>query len=160
MSDWICRGKAPYFPLHPGNLVDVVPLDMLSVAIARSVEADDLDGAVHWVTYGPNAMTAEDSLEVLVEFARTLGREIPGVPIVDPRQELPIPIEMIPATSRSFLKVLIDVSEVTHGCGGILPCSPDLRDERFETIGLPGVEVYRRSLEYWATERKGARELT
>jgi nucleoside-diphosphate-sugar epimerase len=160
MSDWICRGKAPYFPLHPGNRVDVVPLDMLSVAVAHSVEADDLDGAVHWVTYGPNAMTAEIALDVLVEFARTLGREIPSVPVIDPRQQLPIPIERIPATSRSFLKVLIDVSEVTYGCGGILPSSPEVLDERFDVTAASGVEAYRRSLEYWAAERTGARELT
>ena len=42
MSDWICRGKAPYFPAHDGNLVDVVPLDVLAVAVARAVEFEDV----------------------------------------------------------------------------------------------------------------------
>lgn len=164
MSDWVCRGKAPYFPLHPGNLVDIAPLDVLAIAVARAVEQDDV-GNLYWVTYGEDAMNADEALDVAVEHARSLGREIDRAPVVDPRQPLPIPLEEIPATSRSFLKVLIDVSEVTHASGGVLPSSmPELR-ERFGVPDVSDVEAYRLSLEYWAAQRgrparSGTRETT
>jgi nucleoside-diphosphate-sugar epimerase len=152
MSDWFCRGKAPYFPAHPGNLVDVVPLDVTALAIARAVQADDL-GRLYWITYGSDAMTVEQAQEILLEHAREAGREIDPVSIVDPTATLPVPLGEIPATSRTFLKVLIDVSEVTHACGGVLPTSmPELRDR----LGVPDVsdrDTYRRSLRYWAGQR-------
>ncbi|HEX8065410.1 MAG TPA: SDR family oxidoreductase [Thermoleophilaceae bacterium] len=152
MSDWICRGKAPYFPAHPGNLVDVVPLDVLAVAVARAVEMEDL-GHEHWVTYGAEAMTVEEALDVVVEHAARLGRDIERARVVDPREPLPIPLEEVPATSRSFVKVLIDVSETTHLSGGVLPSSlPELR-ERYGVPEASDAEAYRRSLEYWAAER-------
>lgn len=156
MSEWICRGKAPYFPAHPGNLVDVAPLDVLAIAVARAVEADDL-GRLYWVTYGADGLTVEETIDLLVEHARSRGREIPRAPVVDPREPLPVPLEEVPPTSRVFLKVLMDVSEVTHASGGTLPTSlPELQ----ERLGVPEAsdrEAYRRSLEYWATERAGVR---
>ena len=157
LSDWICRGKAPYFPAHPGNLIDIVPLDVLAVAIARAVRADDV-GSLYWVTYGEDALTVEETVDILIEHARSLGREIERAPVVDPRNPLPIPLDEIPAISRTFLKVLIDVSEVTHGCGGVLPSSmPELAARH----GVPrpsDAEAYRLSLEYWAAERTGTRK--
>ena len=152
MSDWICRGKAPYLPLHEGNLVDIVPIDVVAIAVARAVELEDV-GNDYWVTYGENAMTADEAMDVLVEHAAKLGREIERVPVVDPREPLPIPLEEVKATSRAFVKVLIDVSETTHLSGGVLPCSmPELR-ERFGVPEPSDVESYKRSLEYWAIER-------
>jgi nucleoside-diphosphate-sugar epimerase len=155
MSDWICRGKAPYFPAHPGNRVDVAPLDVLSIAIAHTIETGRTTGDC-WVTYGEEAMTVPDAVELLVEHAGSLGRKIEPVPVVDPRRPLPIALEQVPATSRAFLKVLLDVSEVTHACGGVLPSSlPELR----ELLTMPetsDVEAYRRSLQYWAAERADA----
>jgi nucleoside-diphosphate-sugar epimerase len=152
MSDWICRGKAPYFPLHAGNLVDMVPLDVLAIAVARVVEAGDV-GRLYWVTYGETALTAEAAVEILFEHTRSRGGEIARVPIVDPRRGLPIPPSVVAATSRVFVQVLLDVSEVTHACGGVLPSSlPELR-ERFGVPIPPPGECYRRSLEYWADER-------
>ncbi len=57
------------------------------------------------------------------------------------------------------MKVLIDVSEVTSGCGGVLPSSlPELHDR----LGVPvpsDREAYRLSLEYWAAEQRAGREL-
>jgi nucleoside-diphosphate-sugar epimerase len=152
MSDWLCRGKAPFFPAHFGNLVDLVPLDVTAAAVARATEAADL-GQTYWLTYGPEAMTVEQAQQIILEHARDLGRDIEAIPIVDPRLPLPVPLERIPATSRVFVQVLIDVSEVTHACGGILPSSlPELRDR----LMVPTVcdrDAYRRSLSYWASER-------
>jgi nucleoside-diphosphate-sugar epimerase len=152
MSDWFCRGKAPYFPVHPGNLVDVVSLDVTATAIARGARAGDL-GRLYWLTSGAGAMTADEALDILLAHARESGRDIPRPPLADPAQPLPVPLERVPATSRTFLKVLIDVSEVTRACGGALPTSlPELR----QRLGVPVVsdrDAYRTSLQYWAKQR-------
>jgi len=156
MSDWFCRGKAPFFPAHKGNLVDVIPLDVTAIAIARAVLADDL-GHTHWLTYGEDAMSVDETQTILREHATHTGRAIPEVPVVDPRHPLPVPLDQVPAISRTFLKVLIDVSEVTHASGGVLPSSMrTLRDR----LGVPmpsDRDAYRRSLTYWTAARESAR---
>jgi len=156
MSEWFCRGKAPYFPAHPGNLVDVVSLDVTAIAVARAVEMGAVGGP-YWITSGADAMTVAQTQAILLDHARESGREIDAVPVVDPREPLPIPLDDIPATSRGFLKVLIDVSEVTSACGGVLPSSlKELRDR----FGVPEVndrDAFRLSLNYWAEQRALAR---
>jgi thioester reductase-like protein len=156
MSDFICRDKAPYFPAHPGNLIDFVPLDVTAQAVARAIEREDHRGQVYWLTYGPDAMTVDDAQEILIEHARELGRDLEPIPIVDPTGPLPVPLDRIAATSRTFLKVLIDVSEVTYASGGVLPTS-------LTELGVPipsDRDAYRLSLKYWAEERAAARAKT
>ena len=152
LSDWICRGKAPYFPIHPGNLVDVAPLEAVSIPVARVAESGEVGNTYH-VSYGEDAMNAETALDLLREHARQLGRELPPAPVVDPDQPLPIPLEEVPATSRAFMKVAIDVSEVTRASGGVLPSSLGELRERFDVPVVSDVDAFRRSLEYWAEER-------
>ncbi|HEY0448158.1 SDR family oxidoreductase [Actinophytocola sp.] len=156
MSDWFCRGKAPFFPAHKGNLVDVIPLDVTAIAIARAVLADNL-GHLHWLTYGADAMTVAQAQEILVAHSAANGKEIPRVPIVDPRLPLPVPLADVPATSRTFLKVLIDVSEVTHACGGVLPTSMRELVEELDVPMPSDQDAYRRSLTYWTNVRNAAR---
>lgn len=156
MSDWFCRGKAPFFPAHEGNLVDVVPLDVTAIAIARCVLADEL-GQIRWLTYGADAMSVAQAQDILVEHSRSCGREISRVPVVDPRLPLPVSLSDVPATSRTFLKVLIDVSEVTHASGGVLPSSMRELGERYGVPMPSDLEAYRRSLAYWTAERRSAR---
>ena len=158
MSDWIGRGKAPYVPVHPGNLIDVAPLDLLAEATARAVEADDTGAGPYWVTYGPAGMTIETTLAILTEHVRGRGRRLDPPPVVDPRQPLPVPLEAVPPRSRAFLKVLMDVSEVTSGCGGVLPTSLPVLAERFGVAAPSDTEAYRRSLDFWADERTRARQ--
>jgi len=157
LSEWICRGKAPFFPAPAGSLIDVVPLDVLTFAVARAIELDDL-GNTYWVTSGEDAMTVEEALEILVEHAREVGREIERGPVVDPSGPFPIPLERVPATSRAFIKVLMDASEVAQACGGAFPSS---RDELHERFGVPigsDRDAYRRTLRYWAQKRVEERE--
>jgi nucleoside-diphosphate-sugar epimerase len=157
MSDWVARGKAPYFPLHPGNLIDIASLDVLALAVARAVQTGDVGQPPYWVTYGPDAMTADDALDVILAHVRSRGRVIPRTPVVDPDEPFPVPLERIPALSRSFVKVLVDVSEVTRGCGGVLPTSMPVLRERFGVPDVSGATAYRRSLDYWADQRDSAR---
>jgi nucleoside-diphosphate-sugar epimerase len=158
MSDWIVRGKAPYVPVHPGNLIDVAPLDVLAEATARAVETDDTGAPPYWVTYGPAGMTIERTIEILCEHAAARGRRLDPPPVVDPDHPLPVPLADVPPRTRAFLKVLIDVSEVTRASGGVLPTSLPLLAERFGVAAASDTEAYRRSLDFWADERAGARE--
>jgi len=157
MSDWIARGKAPYLPVHPGNLIDVAPVDLLATATARAVETDDTGRPPYWVTYGAAGMTIETTLEIIVAHARSRGRQIAVPPVVDPDLPYPVPLESVPPRSRDFLRVLVDVSEVTRGCGGVLPTSLPELEERFGVQPVSYAEAFRRSLEFWAREREAAR---
>jgi nucleoside-diphosphate-sugar epimerase len=157
LSTWVCRGKAPYFPAYPGNLIDVVPLDVIAIAIARAVETDDL-GRLYWLTYGPHAMTVEETLEIAVEHARSRGRDIVAPPVVDPDEPLPIPLEQIPPRSRRYVKLLLHMNEGIRSSGGVLPTSID---ELRTRLGVPmpsDRDAYRASLEYWTDEARAARD--
>jgi nucleoside-diphosphate-sugar epimerase len=149
MSDWICRGRAPYIPSHPGNLVDIVPQDVLADAVRRAVDRDDV-GADYWVTYGPAAMTIDEALEICVEHARQRGRRISLPPVVDPTRPLPVPLHAVSALSRSFVSVLLDVSETVAACGGVLPSSMAELQARHGVQPASDRDAYRRSLHYWA----------
>ena len=159
LSAWICRGKAPYLPIHPGNVIDVVPVDVVGMAVARAVEADDL-GRLYWLAYGDRAMTVDEMLAIAVEHARSRGRTIDPPPVVDATAPLPVPLDQVPGTSRRFLKILIDVSEVTSTSGGVLPSSMAELGERLDVPMPSDREAYRLSLEYWAGEQRAGRELS
>lgn len=152
LSDWISRGKAPYLPVHPGNLLDVVPVDVLAAVVARAVEARDV-GRLYWVTCGDRALTVEEALAIIGDHSREAGRELRLPPVIDPSRGLPMPLAETPATSRSFLKVLLDVSEVTHASGGVLPTSREEIKRRLGVAVAPVGPAYRRSLAYWARQR-------
>jgi nucleoside-diphosphate-sugar epimerase len=152
MSDWICRGRAPYIPSHPGNLIDVVPQDVLTDLVRRALDADDL-GADYWVTYGPAAMTIDEALEICVDHARQRGRSISAPRVVDPTQPLPVPLDAVSPLSRSFVSVLLDVSETVAACGGILPTSMAEVQARHGVEPASDRDAFRRSLRYWAQAR-------
>lgn len=156
MSDWLCRGKAPYFPAHPGNLLDILSLDVTAIAIARAVESDDL-GRLYWLTTGPEAMTIDEAMDILVAHAADLGRQLPRLDIVDPSRPLPVPVAEVPATYRSFVKVLVDVSEITKACGGVLPTSLPELWERHSVPVVSDQDAYRISLKFWAEQRRASR---
>lgn len=153
VSSWLCRGKAPYFPAHPGNLLDILSLDVTAIAIARAVESDDF-GRQYWLTTGPEAMTVDEAMDILVAHAADLGRRMPRLDIVDPSLPLPVPLAEVPVTSRSFIKVLVDISEITKACGGMLPTSlPELREQHNVPI-VSDRDAYRISLKFWAEQRQ------
>ena len=153
MADWIARGKAPYFPAHPGNLLDFAPVDAVSCAVAGAIDASDF-GQELWITYGHESLTVEEGLQEIVNHARSLGRSLDLPPVVDPRTIPPAAIEDVPAMSRQYLKVLIDVSEVTHASGGVLPSSLSTLRTKYGASGIGCAEAFRQSLRYWAAQRQ------
>jgi nucleoside-diphosphate-sugar epimerase len=152
LSDFIVRGKAPYFPSHPENLVDIAPLDYLAIPVARMAD-NDLTGGTFHISYGDSAMSVDTALEVLQEHARDTGRQIGRAAVVDPREPLPVPLHEIKATSRPFVKVGIDVSEVTFASGGVLPSSLGELRERFDLSDTSPQVAFDRGLKYWAQQR-------
>jgi nucleoside-diphosphate-sugar epimerase len=152
-ADWIARGKAPYFPAHPGNLLDIAPIDAVSCAVVGAIEASD-SGQELWITYGHESLTVDEAMREIVDHARSLGRSVDLAPIVDPRTVPPVAIEDVPAMSRPFLKVLIDVSEVTHASGGVLPSSLAMLRTKYGASGIGCAEAFRQSLKYWAAQRQ------
>jgi nucleoside-diphosphate-sugar epimerase len=152
VAEWFCGGRAPYLPAHPDNRIDLVPLDVTAAAVARAVEAGDL-GRAYWLCYGESAMTPVEMQDILIEHARQSGRAINAVPIVDPTGELPVSPADVPATSRTFLKVLGDASEMTQSWGGVLPTSLPLLRGRFGIPDASSADALRLSLKYWAGQR-------
>lgn len=147
MSDWICRGRAPFIPVHRGNRIDIVPQDLLAKAVLRAVELGDEEGAF-WVTYGDEAMTMERAIEVCAKHAAGLGRALGPLPVTDPDRLDPEELRRLPPPARSYLSVLRDVSEVTRCSGGVLPTSlPELR-ERYGIPHVQDTDAYLRTLEY------------
>lgn len=154
LSAWICRGKAPFIPAHAGNLIDIAPLDVCAIAVANGVRADEL-GGLHWITYGDDGMTVRETIDIAVEHAHRRGRPIAAPPIADPTRPLPVGLAQIPPMSRRFVKVMLDVSEVTHLCGGVLPTSLPELSQRLDVPMPSDRDAYRLSLDYWATTAGG-----
>jgi nucleoside-diphosphate-sugar epimerase len=152
VAEWFCRGRAPYLPIHPDNRIDLVPLDVTAVAVARAVEAGDL-GRAYWLCYGEAAMTPVEMQNVLIQHARQSGRPINAVPIVDPTGELPMPLADVPAASQAFLKVLADASEMTQAWDGVLPTSLPLLRDKFGIPDACSADALGLSLKYWAERR-------
>ncbi|GFH36376.1 SDR family oxidoreductase [Streptomyces pacificus] len=147
MSDWICRGRAPFIPVHQGNRIDIVPQDLLAKAVLRAVELGD-DGGSFWVTYGDEAMDMERAVEMCVKHASALGRTLGPIPVTDPDALDPEALLRLPPLARSYLSVLRDVSEVTRCSGGVLPTSmPELR-ARYDVPHIQDTDAYLRTLEY------------
>ncbi|HEY3606340.1 MAG TPA: SDR family oxidoreductase [Pseudonocardiaceae bacterium] len=145
VSDWVCRGRARIFPVHPQNLLDVVPQDVLAKAVVRAIERGETGGD-YWVTHGARAMTMAAAIDILVEHARDRGREIAPPRLVHPDDISADDMSALPPMSRTFVQVLSDVSEVTAACGGALPSSMGLLVPRFGLPDVPDTDAYRRTL--------------
>ncbi|MBW1602239.1 SDR family oxidoreductase [Streptomyces sp. JJ66] len=149
LSDWICRGRAPFLPVHQGNRIDVVPQDLLSHAVLAAI-GSDLTRGEFWVTYGAEAMDMEAALGVCAEHLAARGGRLNPPPVVDPDSEQARNVGHLPPATRSYLAVLRDVSDVTRSSGGVLPTSmPELR-ERFGLPRVADTDAYRRTLRYAA----------
>jgi len=147
MSDWICRGRAPFIPVHQGNRIDVVPQDLLAKAVLRAIELGD-DSGEFWVTYGDEAMDMEAAIEVCAKHAASLGRTLTPPRVVDPGALDPEELRRLPPMARSYLSVLRDVSEVTRCSGGVLPTSMPVLRERYQIPHVQDTDAYQRTLEY------------
>lgn len=152
VSEWMVRGRLPVFPAHPGNLLDILPVNTVGDAVAAAVTQPDIGGDL-WLTAGARALTCAEGIEVCRELGRARGFRAPDVEVVDPRVDFAERLAGVPTPTRVVLQVLADVSEVVHACGGVLPSSLD-ELERDAGLRPPDLaRAMRRSLEHWATTR-------
>lgn len=146
MSDWVARGKATIFPAHPGNLIDIVPQDLLAKSVVRAIDAG-VTGREYWVTFGKRAMTVADAVAILVERGRAAGRTIEPPRIVHPDDVTEADMAAMHPMSRGYVAVLTDVSEITACSGGALPSSMDELRTTFDLPETSDQDAYRISLE-------------
>jgi len=149
VSSWLLRGRAPFYPAHPGNLIDLVPIDVASAAISQHVRAGDF-GSLFSINMGANALSVPDALERIVEIAAMRGRALATPLIASPLEDPPVNLEILSDRVRSFLQVLIDVSEVTHASGGTLPS--DLQAIEGRSMYELTDDAFRQSLLFWSEE--------
>ena len=147
LAEWLATGRAPFFPSHAGNLIDVIPLDICVSAVADAVRHRRIGGD-YWLTHGAEAEPVEPMLDVIYRYAEQIGKRIEPIPVVDPGEGLPIPIEQLHRRARDAIKILVDVSEVIAAAGGTLPTSlPDLA-RTCDIQPFSGPEVLARTLAY------------
>lgn len=150
MSNWICRGRAPFIPVHEGNRIDVVPQDMLAQAVLRAIELGD-DHGEFWVTYGDEAMDMHAAIAVCMKHAAGQGRHFDAPRVVDPDALDTMDLGHLPPMAQSYLSILRDVSEVTRCSGGVLPTSMPLLRERYGIARVDDTLAYMRTLQYAGT---------
>lgn len=154
VSELVCRGRVPLFPVRPGTLIDVLPQDAVARAITAIVAAGDV-GREYWLTAGADAMTAEETIEVCTAFARGIGRPVEPPALVDPDAvDLDSPAfqaRLTPLVRGSFDR-LREFSDGLEACGTF----PSSLAELSGRYGLPVPDVrsaYLRGLEHWAVEK-------
>lgn len=147
MSNWICRGRAPFIPVHEGNRIDVVPQDLLAQAVLRAVELGD-DSGEFWVTYGAEAMDMHAAIAVCMKHAAGQGRHFEPPRVVDPDALVDADLAELSPLARSYVAILRDVSEVTRCSGGVLPTSMPLLRERYGVAQVDDTVAYERTLQY------------
>ncbi len=153
-AEFVCRGKVPLYPTRPGTLVDVVPQDLFAKAVRAIVDAEDV-GSEYWLTYGAEALTVDDVMELCVEFMARIGR-----PIAPPRPvdagDLDALHEEIDALSpmvRVIFGKLVELAEGLAACG-VFPSSLRELQARYGLPDPPLREAYVHGLEH-LTASKG-----
>jgi nucleoside-diphosphate-sugar epimerase len=150
MCRFVSRGKAPFFPAFAGSVLDVIPADTVAEVIAREVEIGRYHGERYWLTYGRDALPIDVVGDIMHAHAVKIGVELGPVPIVDPREPLPIALDKLPGLQRAFISVLIDACEVMGTWDGIFPSSKTEMHSTFGIKQLPDLaDCFAKGLEYW-----------
>jgi thioester reductase-like protein len=149
VSEWLMRGRLPFFPTHPMNLIDILPVSTVAQAVAGCIRTGRFEHD-YWLTAGAEALTFEEALAVCIDTGRARGLRPREIRPIDPGRIPPEELDRATGTS-SMLQMLADVSEVIAASGGVLPSSMELLQEHFG-IKLPDLKVaYQRSLEFWSS---------
>lgn len=148
VSEWLMRGRLPFFPAHPGNLMDILPVSTVADAVAACVANSAFDED-YWLTAGTSGLPVGQAIAVCVEAGLARGLPARSVEPVDPRH-LDLSQLDVPPQAAVMLRALVDVSEVVAASGGVLESSMDRLGTRFGMAMPDLVSAYVRSLEFWS----------
>ena len=145
VSEYVMRGKLPYFPVRPGVLLDVLPQDLVAETIRAVIAAGDV-GSEYWLTMGPEALGVEEALLLCVDFTARIGRPI-AMPTLIPADAAEPP-DLQPM-QRAFFGQLVQFVDGMAACG-VFPTSMPELTARFSLPRADLAAAYVRGLEYWA----------
>jgi len=148
-------GIVPMIPFDPGWPIDFVPADVVADAIGTVVENRVSEGEF-WVSAGEAALSLDEGVAVVVEFARGLGVHIDMPRFVPPdmfdRLIGPVFLDALPAKIRRNVLRMLEFFTVYLQSGQLKPSSLD----QLVALGarpLPDQrESLRSSLRYWAAQ--------
>ena len=146
-------GIVPMIPFDPGWPIDFVPVDVVADAIACVVENRVSEGEF-WISAGDKALSLDEGVAVVVEFARSLGVSIDMPRFVPPemfdRLIGPVFLDALPAMIRRNVLRMLEFFTTYLRSGQTKPSSLD----QLVALGarlLPDQrESLRNSLQYWA----------
>jgi len=146
-------GIVPMIPFDSGWPIDFVPADVVADSIACVVENRVSEGEF-WISAGEAAMSLEEGVAVVVEFARGLGVRIDMPRFVPPemfdRLIGPVFLDALPGKIRRNILRMLEFFTIYLQSGQIKPSSLD----ELAVLGarpLPDQrESLRNSVRYWA----------
>lgn len=155
---YIIGGEVSFVPMPPHAYTDYMPRDVLADAIVRLVENSVSEG-MYWVTAGPEALQMKDVIELAVDFAKSIGKDVQTPRFVDPeivdRLLRPVFMDEFPRRLRSRIERMLEFTHIISPDGNPIPTSLPVLQEEFGVMALPDMrEVTWHAMEYWAT-RKG-----
>jgi nucleoside-diphosphate-sugar epimerase len=149
----IFAGIVPMIPFDPSWPIDFVPADVAADAIARVVENRVSEGEF-WLSAGEKALSLDEGVTVVVEFARSRGVSIDVPRFVPPemfdRLIGPVFLDALPGKIRRNVLRMLEFFTTYLRSGQTKPSSLD----QLVALGarpLPDQrESLRNSLRYWA----------
>lgn len=153
-------GIVPMIPFDPGWPIDFVPADVVADSIACLVENRVSEGEF-WISAGDRALSLDEGVAVVVEFARGLGVTIDMPRFVPPdmfdRLIGPVFLDVLPGKVRRSVLRMLEFFTIYLQSGQIKPSSL----EQLVALGarpLPDQrESLRNSVRYWAEQNGYAR---
>ena len=148
-------GIVPMIPFDPGWPIDFVPADVVADSIACVVENRVSEGEF-WISAGEAALSLDEGVAVVVEFARGLGVRIDMPRFVPPdmfdRLIGPVFLDALPGKIRRNILRMLEFFTTYLQSGQIKPSSLD----QLVALGarpLPDQrESLRNSVRYWAAQ--------
>jgi nucleoside-diphosphate-sugar epimerase len=148
-------GIVPMIPFDPGWPIDFIPADVVADTIACVVENRVSEGEF-WLSAGEAALSLDEGVAVVVEFARGLGVHIDMPRFVPPdmfdRLIGPVFLDALPGKIRRNVLRMLEFFTIYLQSGQIKPSSLD----QLVALGarpLPDQrESLRISLRYWASQ--------
>ena len=146
-------GIVPMIPFDSRWPIDFVPVDVVADAIACVVENRVSEGEF-WISAGDKALSLDEGVAVVVEFARSLGVSIDMPRFVPPemfdRLIGPVFLDALPAMIRRNVLRMLEFFTTYLQSGQTKPSSLDQLVE-LGARPLPDQrESLRNSLQYWA----------